>query len=329
MPSIFSRIILVLIALIMAGCVAFQKRDIASDTNSPNNEIMRPLRLMAQSGIMLATDPRVFQEGAEYEVGSCKKSELPEWGTQLLRILSLLEQNPQLLTKINYIRLEKGGIEPKAEIQTKQNQKVLVVSYTKQRSMRVIDVGDEVPCPEKLSELIGQTMMSSRLVWPTDNQLLETLMDSSSRAETATEGVDALLWLADRRFVTNSVNEIGEVANFKFNRENPADLNLNALNFWMENILKNSEQARQLGIFSIRDSSHVGTLGIHVGGENKLSADINQRLEITSPYLSSKTGDLIQLNKCLIAPMREYKKDNAKYSIKRNNFLFPGIHCAE
>lgn len=332
-------VLCLLLALLTAGCSFLPKREIATESPRVYDERVRPLRLIAQAGITFSTPPLVFQETNQYEVGACKKTDAPQWGTRLYQLLALLEQNPQLLNRFHVIRFERGGLQPHVEMRGPSEARQLVLSYSKKRMLKVVDVGDEVPCPEMVSDLIGQTQTNMLLEWPTENQILELLMAAGPRKESRSEGVEALLWLADQRYLVNMVTSDGSPIvdpafrqwSAYFGKEDPSRLKLEALQEGLQKILQKSAQAAQLGIFSLKTEAASGVVGIEVGGQTLFTADINRRLELTSPYIVANAGDFEKLNQCVKGVYKNGQFVSAKpgevLSAKKNNYLFPGIHC--
>lgn len=328
MRPLFAKLAACAGIILLSGCTSFfNKRDIASQESDSN---YRSLKMLASSGIALSTSISIFSETQIKEVGDCRRVEPIDWDFQVQRIARILEQNPQLASKFHFLRIERGGLEPSVSVVGPADSRVLLLKYSKRRSIRVIDIGDEVPCPDQLSQLIGQNLVSVQFDWPTDNKIFEVLNSAMARSEVDSHGQDSLLWLAERGYVVNLLGPQGEALDkapeSRWAEIFPATVkSLSSLEGVLARIKQHSEQSKNVGVFVVKALSQ-DKAGIEVTATSEYSADINQKFELTAPFIASGFGGLSELEQCL----QKKQKENPMwrgFSVKRNSYLYPGLRC--
>jgi hypothetical protein len=334
-------------AMVMIGCVSTTLRLPASFKPKYNSKVVISLKSAALNGVLFQVSDSVFRDVPGKQIEHCRKSEAPNWSTEFISFLDLMDHNPQYYNKF-YIVDFKRGDKAKAEI-TKDidGLSYLNITYAKRESREKITMSTNLPCADSNSDYIDKDLVSTFIDWPSADEINTVLKEAPNKPkiERFQFNTDFLVFLAERQTILKINPEVAFERSYhgdyllstwleKMSQEiKDPGADLDFINYWLKEISSRSNQAKVIQFFGLHPES-AASYGVQVDTAGKLTRKLNSYQEPTYLFMSyqEKDGEYIyptlkDLNVCLQNLLGTYRNPMSMgmtYESDEDSFLAPG-----
>jgi hypothetical protein len=337
-------ILLAALAVLVAGCRG------SSQLRKPNgvefefdSEKVTLLKWAAENKILFQFPETTFADVSSQSVQeNCKKLGEPEWAQIALKTLSLLKKNSSLQNKVHVIEIKQGDL-PRAEISKDlDGLTYLSLTYKRLETKANIENIGQVPCENKTSLYIGETLLTVSFEPPQSAMISKALKDLPTRStpDRWKFNPDFLVHLAQKLTLFNYSSDLGfersangEFFLLRFLEEQASaikDSKLNSFDYWLAEITQRSHSGSYLKILALISDKEL-SYGLHSSQNSRGMA---------YPFMSYRPNNggyentsLAQLNQCLERLSSQYKRGLAsvrsEYSTQPESFLSPGHVCSQ
>lgn len=332
------------------GCVSTTMRLPASFKPKYNDKIVNSLKSAALNGVLFQVSDSVFRDIPVHQVDACRKADAPNWTSNFLGLLELMDKNPQHYDKFHIVDFKRGD-KAKAEISKDiDGLSYLNITYAKRETREKVTPGTELPCSEGRAEFLGKDLVNTFFDWPSNEEISSVLNKAPVKVKILRFqfNTEFLVFLAERQTILKITPEVAFERSYqgeyflgnwldKMAQElRQKDIDISYVNYWLKEVSSHSKQANNIQFFGLHPENPL-SYGVQVDSVGKFARKLNNYQEPTYLFMSYREhkgeyvyNDLKDLNQCLQELLGIYRNSLSMSTVlesDENSFLFPGYSC--
>ncbi|MGZ3804115.1 MAG: hypothetical protein ACXVB4_07900 [Pseudobdellovibrionaceae bacterium] len=334
----------------VVSCVSTTTRVPASFKPKYDNQIVNSLKSAALNGVLFQVNESVFRDVSVQQIDNCRKTQDPNWTSNFLSLLDLMNKNPQYYGKFHVVDFKRGD---KAKVEISQDidgLSYLNIAYAKREIREKVTSTTQLPCSEGSADFLGKDLVTTLIDWPNSEAIDSVLKQApvKTKIKRFKFNTEFLVFLAEHQTILKINPEVAFERSYEgdYFLENwlekmaqelhQKNVEIDYINYWIKEISTRSKQANSIQFFGLHPESTL-TYGVQVDTVGKFSRKLNNYQEPTYLFMSYRQHNgeytyntLADLNQCLQGLMKIYSNPlsmGASFEFDSESFLAPGYSC--